>query len=121
MILVAIKNTVNKIKRLNSNNKIFASIGPCIGEKSYEVDLNFYKKFVRTSKKNRKYFSYKNKNKKFFNLRKFVADKLIQLKVKVDHVKHDTFREKMNFFSYRRSFKLKQNDYGRCISVIRLI
>ena len=49
-----IKNTVNKIKRLNSNNKIFASIGPCIGEKSYEVDLNFYKKFVRTSKKNRK-------------------------------------------------------------------
>ena len=116
-----IKNTVNKIKRLNSNNKIFASIGPCIGEKSYEVDLNFYKKFVRTSKKNRKYFSYKNKNKKFFNLRKFVADKLIQLKVKVDHVKHDTFREKMNFFSYRRSFKLKQNDYGRCISVIRLI
>ena len=116
-----IKNTVNKIKRLNSNNKIFASIGPCIGEKSYEVDLIFYKKFVRTSKKNRKYFSYKNKNKKFFNLRKFVADKLIQLKVKVDHVKHDTFREKMNFFSYRRSFKLKQNDYGRCISVIRLI
>ena len=116
-----IKNTVNKIKRLNSNNKIFASIGPCIGEKSYEVGLNFYKKFVSTSKRNRKYFSYKNKNKKFFNLRKFVADKLIQLKVKVDHVKHDTFREKMNFFSYRRSFKLKQNDYGRCISVIRLI
>ena len=28
-----IKNTVNKIKKLNSNNKIFASIGPCIGKK----------------------------------------------------------------------------------------
>ena len=116
-----IKNTVNKIKNLNSNNKIYASIGPCIGKKSYEVDLNFYKKFINKSKKNKKYFSYKNKNKKLFNLRKFVADKLIELQVRVDHVNHDTFREKMNFFSYRRSFKLKQNDYGRCISVVRLI
>jgi polyphenol oxidase len=116
-----IKNTVNKIRRLNSKNKIFASIGPCIGKNSYEVDLSFYKKFLTKSKKNKRYFSQKNKNKKLFNLRKFVSDKLIELKVKVDHVNHDTFKEKMNFFSYRRSFKLKQNDYGRCISVIRLI
>ena len=116
-----IKNTVNKIKKLNSNNQIFASIGPCIGHKSYEVDLNFYKKFLNKSRKNKKYFSHKNKNKKLFNLRKFVADKLIELKVKVDHVNYDTFREKTNFFSYRRSCKLKQNDYGRCISIVRLI
>jgi polyphenol oxidase len=116
-----IKNTINKIKKLNSNNKIFASIGPCIGGKSYEVDITFYKRFLKQSKKNKKYFSYKNKTKKLFNLRKFVADKLTELKVKVDHVNHDTFREKSNFFSYRRSCKLMQNDYGRCISVVRLI
>jgi len=116
-----IENTINKIKKLNSNNKIFASIGPCIGEKSYEVGINFYKKFLKKSKKNKKYFSHKNKTKKLFNLRKFVADKLTELKVKVDHVNHDTFREKSNFFSYRRSCKLMQNDYGRCISVVRLI
>ena len=116
-----IENTINKIKKLNSNNKIFASIGPCIGSKSYEVDLIFLKNFLVKSKKNKKYFSYKNKNKRLFNLREFVADKLKKLKVKVDHVNHDTFKEKVNFFSYRRSYKLKQNDYGRCISVIRLI
>ena len=34
-----IKNTVNKIKKINSDNKIIASIGPCIGKNSYEVDL----------------------------------------------------------------------------------
>jgi len=79
-----IKNTINKIKKLNSNNKIFASIGPCIGGKSYEVDITFYKRFLKQSKKNKKYFSYKNKTKKLFNLRKFVADKLTELKVKVD-------------------------------------
>ena len=28
-----IKNTINKIKKLNSNNKIYASVGPCIGKK----------------------------------------------------------------------------------------
>ena len=116
-----IKNTIYKIKKINSKNKIFASIGPCIGKTSYEVDLTFYKKFIVKSKKNNKYFLSKNKNKKLFNLRKYVADKLIELKVEIDHVNHDTFREKNNFFSYRRSCKLKQNDYGRCISAVRLI
>jgi len=43
------------------------------------------------------------------------------LKVSVDHVNHDTFKEKSNFFSYRRSQKLHENDYGRFISVISLI
>ena len=116
-----IKNTVNKIKKINLNNRIHASIGPCIGARSYEVDLIFYKKFLNKSKKNKKYFYNKNKNKKLFNLRKFVADKLVELNVKIDHVNYDTFKEKNNFFSYRRSCKLKQYDYGRCISVIRLI
>jgi|TARA_B100001059_G_scaffold42009_1_gene33775 polyphenol oxidase len=116
-----IKKTINKVKNLNSNNTIFASIGPCIGQKSYEVDLSFYKTFLNKSKRNKKYFLYKNKNKKLFDLRKFVSDKLIELNVKVDHVNHDTFKEKMNFFSYRRSCKLKQNDYGRCISIVCLV
>ena len=72
------------------------------------------------SKKNQKFFSYKNRKKKLFDLRKFVADKLLKLKVKVDHVNHDTFRESNNFFSYRKSSNLGQKDYGRCISIINL-
>ena len=73
------------------------------------------------SKKNNKYFYKKNNRKKLFNLREFVADKLKEHGVKIDHVNHDTFKAKNNFFSYRRSCKLKQNDYGRSISVVRLI
>jgi len=116
-----IENTIKKFKKLNSNNKIFASVGPCIGKKSYEVDINFYKKFISKSKKNSIYFSKKNKDKKLFNLREYVNDKLIKLNVKVDHVNHDTFKEKNKFFSYRRSQKLDEKDYGRCISIISLI
>ena len=115
-----IKNTIFKIRKINSNNKIYAAVGPCIGKKNYEVDLKFFKKFILRSNKNRKYFSKKNKKKKLFDLRKFVADKLKKLKINVDHVNFDTFNEKNYFFSYRRSSVLKLRDYGRCISVISL-
>ncbi len=115
-----IENTFKKFKKINSKNKIFASIGPCIGKKSYEVDIDFYKKFILKSKKNKKYFLKKNDNKKLFNLRKYVNDKLTKLNVKVDHVNFDTFKQKSRFFSYRRSQKLQEKDYGRCISVISL-
>ena len=116
-----VENTIQKVQKINFKNKIYASVGPCIGNKSYEVDNKFYKKFVSKSWKYKIYFKEKNKAKKLFNLRKFVTDKLLKLGIKVDHVNKDTFSEKSNFFSYRRSFKLKQKDYGRCISTVRLV
>ena len=116
-----IENTIKRFRKLNSKNKILAGVGPCIGKKSYEVDINFYKKFISKSKKNTVYFSKKNNEKKLFDLRKYINDKLIKLNVKVDHVKRDTFREKSSFFSYRRSQKLQEKDYGRCITVISLV
>ncbi len=119
--LGVIENTIKKLKKLNSNNKIFASVGPCIGKKSYEVDILFYENFVSKSRSNKIYFKYKSKTKKLFNLRKYVTDKLLKLNVKVDQVNKDTFTEKSYFFSYRRSRKLMQKDYGRCISTVCLI
>ena len=59
-----IENTINMLKELNSNNKLYASVGPCIGKKSYEVDIIFYEKFVSKSRKNKIYFTQKNKTKK---------------------------------------------------------
>ncbi len=113
-----IKNTISKIKKNSSSNKFYACVGPCIGRKSYEVDKNFYNMFMAESKNNKIYFSNKNKTKKLFNLRKFVTNKLLKANIRVDQVDRDTFAEKSNFFSYRRSCKLKQKDYGRCISAI---
>ncbi len=116
-----IKNTIKKIKQINSNNEIYACIGPCIGKNSYEVDKRFFKKFISKTKKNKVYFREKNKIKKLFDLRKFVADSLVKQKVKIDQVNYDTFKDSSNFFSYRRSVILQQSDYGRCISVITLV
>ena len=116
-----IENTIKILKKSNSNSKLYASVGPCIGKKSYEVDNLFYEKFVSKFRNYKIYFKHKSKSKKLFNLRKFVTDKLLKLNVKADQVNKDTFTEKSNFFSYRRSRKLKQKDYGRCISTIRLL
>ena len=116
-----IENTIYKFKQLNTNNKIYGCVGPCIGKKNYEVSIIFYKKFLHKSKKNNIYFKRKSKSKKLFDLRKYVTDKLIKLKVNVDQINRDTFRDKNNFFSYRRSQKLQENDYGRCISIVSLI
>ena len=116
-----IRNTISKIRKISSNGKIYACVGPCIGKKSYEVDNSFFKKFINKSNKNKKYFKRKNKLKKLFDLRRFVKDKLTDLDVIVDQVNRDTFTDKVNFFSYRRSSIFKHKDYGRCISVVRLI
>ena len=115
-----VENTIKTFKKISLNNEIFAAVGPCIDKKSYEVDSNFYKKFILRSKKNKIYFLKKNKNKKLFDLRGYVTHKLLKLNINVDHINLDTFKQKSNFFSYRRSQKKGETDYGRCVSVISL-
>ena len=58
-----IENTIKKFKKLNPKCKINAAVGPCIGKKSYEVDLDFYRKFISRSKKNITYFIKKKRKK----------------------------------------------------------
>ena len=57
-----IENTIKKIKKMNSNNLIHASVGPCIAQKNYKVDYIFFKKFINLSNKNKKYFTNKKIN-----------------------------------------------------------
>ena len=56
-----IENTIKQFKKINKKNKIYAAVGPCIGNRSYEVDLAFYKKFISKTKKNHIYFTNKKK------------------------------------------------------------
>ena len=45
--------------------------------------------------------------------------KLINTNIKnIDNIEKDTFLESKFFYSYRRSCINKEQDYGRCISVI---
>ena len=116
-----IENTLEKFREINKNCKVNAAIGPCIGTESYEVDEVFYKNFLHESKENQKFFSQIEDFKFLFDLRAYVSKKLkLQGVSLIDSVNINTFKDKDNFFSYRRSQKLDEIDYGRCISTICL-
>ena len=116
-----IENTLKKIQEMNgSNKKIIVSIGPCISQKNYEVKSDFYEDFVKKSKNNDSFFI-KNDKKTFnFDLRGFVNKKFEDLGVfEIENILIDTFANKNEYFSHRRAKKLGEDDYGRCISVIK--
>ncbi len=115
-----IENTVNKFLELNSNIRdLVAAIGPCINRHHYEVSHDFYKKFVDQNENNQQFFIVLNNKKYLFNIRSYINTKLIRLGINnIDHIEMDTFSNEENFFSYRRSKKNDDKDYGRCISVI---
>ena len=67
---------------------------------------------------NRIFFK-KDNDKIYFDLPKYVKSQLKLNKISnIDHVNIDTFDVKNNFFSARRSLSLKDDDYGRNISII---
>ena len=116
-----IKKVVNFMLNKGCTEKnIVASIGPCIHLKSYNVKNDFQKKFLKKNKKNKVFF--KNmKNKIYFDLPNYVKSQLKSCKISnIEVIKIDTFDSKNNFFSARRSLKLKHDDYGRNISIIMI-
>ena len=116
-----IKKTLNEIIDMSKNNKIYVAVGPCIGAKNYEVGKDFYDKFIIENKKNKNFFFQGEKNKLLFDLRKYVNSKIKEFDIEhVENMCFDTYVEKENFFSFRRSRKLGEKDYGRCISTISL-
>ena len=116
-----INNVINfMLKNGCKKNQITAAIGPCIKQKSYNVKDDFKKKFIKKDKKNKIFFKNK-RNTIFFDLPNFVKSQLKSNKItKIDMINIDTFDKKNNFFSARRSLRLKHDDYGRNISIIMI-
>ena len=121
----AYKGIINKVigfmlKKGCERKNIHAVIGPCITQKNYNVKKDFYIRFMKKNKKNRLFFK-KRKNIIYFNLPKYVKFQLKLNKIStIDHINIDTFDIKNNFFSARRSLRLKHDDYGRNISIIMI-
>jgi len=118
-----IDNTLKKLNEIGGNIKqVVVCIGPCISQKSYEVKEDFYSVFRKKSKENDSFFIKNKKNSFNFDLRSFVIKKFNDYGVtQIDNINLDSFAMKNEYFSHRRAKKLGENDYGRCISVIRKI
>ena len=108
------------IKKGCENKNMIAVIGPSIAQKSYSVKNDFKKKFLKKNKKNKVFFK-KRKNLIYFDLSKYIKFQLKLMKISnLDTINIDTFPEKNNFFSARRSLHLNHDDYGRNISLIMI-
>ena len=116
-----IDNTLKKLNEIGGNIKqVVVCIGPCISQKSYEVKEDFYSVFRKKSKENDSFFIKNKKNSFNFDLRSFVIKKFNDYGVtQIDNINLDSFAMKNEYFSHRRAKKLGEDDYGRCISVIK--
>ena len=116
-----IENTVDKIKDMDGDiEKLIFSIGPCISKENYEVKEDFYSKFIKSSKNNEIFFYSKDNKSLNFDLRGFINKKIKDIGVQeVENINIDTYASHNDYFSHRRAKKLGQDDYGRCISVIK--
>ena len=117
IITITLKKLVSKGSNLND---LVAIIGPCIGKENYEVKKDFFNKFIKQRKSNKKFFNKKN-NKLYFSLNNYIRDEFLKFGVKnIEIIKKDTYILSNNLFSARRSIKNKLHDYGRNISVIMI-
>jgi len=115
-----IKNTVKKFNELGSNNNdLISVVGPCINKENYKVKIDLFKKFIGQDKNNEIFFENISNGNYVFDLRGYINKEISNLNIKnIENIEKDTFSEKEFFYSYRRSCLNKEQDYGRCISVI---
>lgn len=118
-----LENTVARMVELGAKPKnIVGAIGPCIGQRSYEVGPEFPAPFLAETADNRDFFAPAARDGHFlFDLPGYVSRKLARLGlVDVTRVPADTCRDGARFFSYRRATLAGAPDYGRQLSAIVL-
>ncbi len=116
-----INRTITKMKEMGAR-KIEAIIGPCIRQESYEVDINFFNNFIEENKNNKKFFmSCLNKHNFLFDLPGYVKEKLKKENVtNIFDTEKNTYTDKENYFSYRRTTHNPLDPMGNIISVIMI-
>ena len=113
-------NTLSAMEALGADRaRIRCAIGPCIAQKSYEVDSAFYQRFVDENPENERFFSDGKPGHYQFDIEGYVAARLAQAGVtQIECLGEDTYSQPDRFFSYRRSCHKDEPGYGRQISLI---
>ena len=119
-----LEKTIVSLNDLGADvNDLKLAIGPCIGPESYEVGHDLYIKFTKENIINKKFFKATRLNKFKFNLPKYIYSQAESIGIQTNNISNsdiDTFKDRKNFFSYRRNFTNKLNDCGRMISAISM-
>ena len=127
----AFKGIIENVIKLMIENgaelkSIKAAIGPCVMQKSYEVDISFYNQFLEQSQNNKKYFiTGKREGYFYFDLPGYCLDRLKKAGIENIEVSYlDTYTLENEYFSFRR-FTHKglvegPRDFPNQVSVITL-
>jgi hypothetical protein len=115
-------NTIVAMEALGADrSRIACAIGPCIAQKSYEVDKGFFRRFADKDAANERFFADGKPGHHQFDIEGYVAARLAAAGIgKVECLGEDTYSQPDRFFSYRRSCHLSEPGYGRQISLIGL-
>jgi YfiH family protein len=103
-----------------ARERLVAAVGPCIGQASYEVGLEFAARFAAVSPQFQRFFSAGSRpEKRHFDLPGFVLDRLATAGVReAEWIGADTCAQAADFFSFRRMTQRGETDYGRGLSAI---
>jgi polyphenol oxidase len=115
--------TIAQMEVLGAKSQnIIAAIGPCIAQRSYEVNDIFRLNFETQDAAYERFFRSSTRVDHFqFDLEGFVALQLARCGItKVHATGEDTYAQPDCFFSYRRTTHAHEPDYGRQISLIAL-
>jgi hypothetical protein len=100
---------------------IAAVVGPCIAQKSYEVDEGFERRFLEADPENQRFFRAGKPGHAWFDLEGYVCERLRAGGVgRVAMLGEDTCAQADRFYSYRRATLRAEPSYGRQISLIGL-
>lgn len=104
-----------------TRDNIAAVVGPCIAQKSYEVDAGFEARFLEQAGENERFFRAGREGHAWFDLEGYVASRLRDAGLaKVGMLGEDTYAQEERFYSFRRATHRKEPGYGRQISLIGL-
>jgi len=102
-------------------DRIAAVVGPCIAQKSYEVDEAFERRFAEADTANERFFRAGRAGHTWFDLEGYIAERLRAAGAgTVAMLGEDTYAQPDRFFSFRRATHRGEPGYGREISLIGL-
>jgi YfiH family protein len=107
--LGALNNIISNFRiRLSENfeiyDQLFAILGPCINQKSYEVNFEIYSAFISKAKEYKTFFTPQANHKFLFDLQGLVNYQLNQINV-ITKIKNINTYDNTQFFSYRNASK----------------
>ena len=103
-------------------SRIAAALGPTIRQPNYEVGPEFVERFLAADADNARFFAPSERaGHALFDLTGYIADRLQRAGiVNFEDLGLCTYAEPERFFSYRRTTRLGEPDYGRHINAIAL-